>query len=94
MSEGVNGVGPGGGANVRLKPRAIDYIDRTVEQAGYVLFQSGVIEDADVCDRIKFDHDVDVGPVVAARAGAEQRCVTDARARKAVSFSRSRARIS
>jgi hypothetical protein len=30
--------------------------------------------------RIKFDHDVDVdvGPVVAARTGAEQRCVTHA----------------
>jgi hypothetical protein len=80
VSEGINGVGRGGGANVRLKPGAVDNIDRAVEQARYVLFQSGVIEDRDVCGRIKFEHDVDVavGPVVAARTGAEQRCLTDA----------------
>src|SRR5271165_3830367 len=79
-SEGINGIGRGSGANVRLKPGAVDNIDRAVEQAGDVLFRSGVIEDGDVCGRIKFDHDVDVavGPVVAARTGAEQRCVTDA----------------
>jgi len=53
VSEGTNGVGRGGGANVRLKPGAGDNIDRAVEQAGYVLFQSGVIEDGDVRGRIK-----------------------------------------
>ena len=80
VSEGINGVGRGGGTNVGLKPGAVDNIARAVEQAGYLLFQSGVIEKGDVCGRIKFDHDVDVavGPVVAARTGAEQRCATDA----------------
>src|SRR5215469_8474113 len=53
VSEGTNGVGRGGGANVRLKPGAGDNIDRAVEQAGDVFFQFGVIEDGDVRGRIK-----------------------------------------
>jgi hypothetical protein len=31
VSKGINGVGRGGGANVRLKPGAVDNIDCTVE---------------------------------------------------------------
>jgi hypothetical protein len=33
VSEGINGVGRSGGGNVRLKPGAVDNIDRAVEQA-------------------------------------------------------------
>src|SRR5882672_803194 len=78
--ESINRVGRGGGADVRLKTITVHNIDRTVEQAGYVVFQPGVVENGDVRRRIKFNHDVDVavGPVVAARTRAEQGRVTDA----------------
>jgi hypothetical protein len=82
-SEGTNGVGRGGGTNVRLKPAAADDINRTVEQSRDAILERDVfvdadqgrrsgtpIRDADQGGRIDFDHDLDVavGPVVAARA--------------------------
>ena len=71
--ESIDGVGRGGGANVRLQPLPTDNIDRAVEQAGNVIFQAGVVKNGDVGRRIEFHHDIDVavGSVVAARAGTE-----------------------
>ena len=46
-SEGTNGVGRGGGTNVRLKPAAADDINRTVEQSRDAILERDVFIDAD-----------------------------------------------
>src|SRR6266852_467077 len=70
--ESIDGVGRGGGADVRLETVTVYNVNGAVEQTGNVVFQSGVVENGDVRRRIKFKHDVDVDvavwPVVAARA--------------------------
>src|SRR6266851_2153173 len=78
--ESIDGVGRGGGADVRLETVTVYNVNGAVEQTGNVVFQSGVVENGDVRRRIKFKHDIDVavGPVVAARTRAKQGRVTDA----------------
>src|SRR5216684_3718193 len=78
--ESIDGVGRGGGADVRLETVTVYNVNGAVEQTGNVVFQTGVVENGDVRRRIKFKHDVDVavGPVVAPRPRAEQGRVTDA----------------
>src|SRR5437868_13328768 len=80
VSERINRVGYYGGANVSLKPRAADNIDRADEQTGDVVFQTGVVEHRDMRPRIKFHHDIDVtgSAGVATCARTDQRGVPSA----------------
>ena len=55
----MNGVGRGGGSNVRAETISVDNVNRTVEQTGNVLFQAGVVKNGDSCRRIEFN-DVDI----------------------------------
>src|SRR4051795_2839940 len=79
-SECINRVGRDGGFNVRLEPLAAHNIDGTIEQRRDVILERDILIDADPGGGIDFDHDVDVvvGPVVAARSGAEQGGMADA----------------
>ncbi len=63
-----NGVCRRGGTDVGVKAISVYNVNRTIEQTGDVVFQSGVVENGDVSRSIKLDHDVDitVGPIVPA----------------------------
>src|ERR1700737_2257612 len=72
--EGIDSVGR---TDVRLKPLTVDTINRSVEQAGNVVFQSRIVKGGNAGRRIKFNHDVAVGSIIAPRARTEQRGVPD-----------------
>jgi hypothetical protein len=48
VSESINGIGRGGGPNVRLMPVAVNDFDRAIEQVSDVRFQSSVVKDGDM----------------------------------------------
>jgi len=79
VSECIDGVGCGSGANVRRETVAADDINRALEQSCGIILERDVFIDANPGCRIDFNHDVyiAVGPVVATRPRAEQRGVTD-----------------
>jgi len=94
VSECIDGVGCGSGANVRRETVAADDINRALEQSWGIILERDVFIDANPGCRIDFNHDVyiAVGPVVATRPRAEQRGMTDITRAQRCSFSRSLAR--
>src|SRR5437763_388244 len=78
--EGIDGIGGRRRADVRLKPRAINHIDRMVKESRNDLLQSDVLEPRDAGFGLDIDHDVEIAvrPIIAARDRAEDGRMDDA----------------
>ncbi len=72
--EGIDGVGRHGRTKIGFKSLAADDVHAAVEACCDVVFQSDIIEEADMGLRIDLDHDVDIAvrPIIASGPRAEQ----------------------
>jgi len=60
--------------DVRLEALPVDHIHRDIKQAGNILFQPYIIENAEVRSRIEVDHKIEIAvrPRLSTRYGTEQ----------------------
>src|SRR5271166_3283143 len=80
FSESIDSVACRGRAQMRLECRAVNDVDRSVEQSGYIFLEAHIVVNRALGPRLKLNQNIEVavGAICAARNGAEYGRMRDA----------------
>src|SRR5271166_3230451 len=96
FSESIDSVACRGRAQMRLECRAVNDVDRSVEQSGYIFLEAHIVVNRALGPRLKLNQNIEVavGAICAARTEPNTAACATPRARKALSWRRRVARAS